>query len=199
MKGTQVDQATLDSYVLGELSREEELDIEKMAAVDPGLRARIDGTREAMSGMAMVGRVTPPQNLRQKVLSAMHEAVHAERVSGRPPIMHHGSSLDEFAQWLEDPLHVLPADNEGFHLVELDISEDRQTGLVWLKHGSPAEVHSDCVERLMIVEGTCIVHLGKEQVSLSSGDVFTIPMHVEHSVQVTSDGWCKAIVQRVAA
>ena len=199
MNFKEIDQAVLDRYVLGDLSKSEALEVECSAVSDPALRERIERAREAIEDMVWHYRVTPRKSLREKVLSTMKKALHAEQESGRPPILHEGSTPKEFTPWLDVPGYVRPAEAESFHLIDLDISDDRRTGLVWLKQGYPSEIHSDVVERIMIVEGTCIVSLGDLRVPLSTGDVITIPMHVEHSVEVTGQHWCKAIVQRSAA
>ena len=199
MKAGEIDQATLEQYVLGGLSLREIRQIQAMVVTDPELRDRVEELQEAVAGMAYDEAVPPPTPLRDSVLSAMEEALEQDRASHSIPMLNSASMREDFAEWLNDPVNIRPTDALDFHLVELEMAEDRQTGLVWVKEGYPAEVHSDCVERILIIEGTCIVDVGGEQFSLSPGDVFTVPMHVEHSVRVTSAGWCKAIIQRVAA
>ena len=81
--------------------------------------------------------------------------------------------------------------------ITLDESADRQTALVWLEHEEPTETHTDCVERFLILEGTCEVTIGKDVHVMVPGNVITIPMFTDHSVLVTSPIPCKAILQRV--
>lgn len=81
--------------------------------------------------------------------------------------------------------------------IPLDESDDRQTALVWLEQAEPTEIHTDCVERFLILEGTCDVTIGNELHAMIPGNVITIPMFTEHSVRVTSTMPCKAILQRV--
>lgn len=189
----------LVSYVLGGLTPEEARDIESLTSNDAVLGNELTELRTSLETMALKGAVAPSINIRASILAAMEGAIKEEEQLGRPPVMHTHSTPVDFKAWIENPEHVLPADAGIFHLIDLDLSADRQTGLVWLKEGYPAEVHTDCVERILILEGSCNVHFSDSVVPLSSGDVITIPMHAKHSVEVTGTCWCKALVQRVAA
>jgi mannose-6-phosphate isomerase-like protein (cupin superfamily) len=64
---------------------------------------------------------------------------------------------------------------------------------------SPAEIHHDEYERFLIVEGTCDITIEKKVHHLKSGDFLAIPLFANHTVKVTSNIPCKAILQRVAA
>lgn len=189
----------LVSYVLGGLTPEEARDIESLTSNDAVLGNELMELRTSLEIMALKGAVAPSNATRASILAAMEAAIKEEEQLGRPPVMHAHSTAVVFKAWIEKPEHVLPADADTFHLIDLDLSTDRQTGLVWLKEGYPAEVHTDCVERILILEGSCIVHFSDREVALASGDVITIPMYAKHAVEVTSACWCKAMVQRVAA
>ena len=186
-------------YVLGELAQEGSRAVESMASNNAVLENELMELRMSLESMALSGAVVPSTALRSSILAAMEAALKEEEGLGRPPVMHAHSTPVDFKAWIEKPEHVLPADADTFHLIDLDLSADRQTGLVWLKEGYPAEVHTDCVERILILEGSCIVHFSDREVALASGDVITIPMYAKHSVEVTGTCWCKALVQRVAA
>ena len=55
-----IDQALLDRYVLGELSKEEDSFIEMVAATDTDLKEQIGSLRESLTDMAVRGRIEPP-------------------------------------------------------------------------------------------------------------------------------------------
>jgi len=199
MNSEELDEATLELYVLGALPKEEARSVEALATRDAAIAGRVKELRGAIDGIALSGRITPPAGLCGKVLAALQKAVEDERASGKPPMLHANSTIADFEPWVARPGYELPVGTTEFHLVELEETEARQTGLVWLKSEYPEEVHTDCVERLLILDGTCDVHIGDAVTSHRAGDVIVIPMHVPHHVRVTGEGWCKAIVQRVAA
>lgn len=199
MKQQTVTDETLESYVLGLLPAEEARAIEALRVIDPVLQERIGRMEDAVVKWAIASARDPRAGMRKRLLDQLEVDLAREHGSGRPPVLHDRSTPEDFLPWTERPEMALPADADSFHMVPIDLAEDRQTGLVWLKTGQPEEVHTDCVERILILEGTCDVHIGMMVASLVPGDVITIPMHVPHHVRVTSDVWCKAIVQRVAA
>lgn len=65
--------------------------------------------------------------------------------------------------------------------------------------GSPEEVHTDVIEKFLVIEGNCEIRTAASTTRLSPGSVHSIPLHVVHEVVVTSAVPCKVIVRRVAA
>lgn len=194
-----VDQNQLDEYVLGTLPKDQALAMEARIAKDPELKGQVNELALCFEGMALINAVQPPTGLRHKVLSALAAALKDEAHNGVIPFLHGASTVQDLAQHLDRSDLFLPAGTSSYHQIVLEASPERCTIVVWLKEGFPEETHTEEVERILILEGSCDVRLGDEVHSMRTGDVITIPMHVAHSVQVTCDGWCKAIVQRVAA
>ena len=194
-----MDQIQLDEYVLGTLPKEAAIQMAAQCAKDPLLQEQVRATNAALEALAMRGAVAPPKGLRNKVLLALETARKERLRSGVIPYLHDATSEQDLADHLDRPEVFLPEDTTTFHQVVLEDTPERCTVVAWLKDGFPEEIHSDQVERILILEGSCEVRLGDELHGLRTGDMLTIPMHVRHSVQVTSNEWCKAIVQRVAA
>lgn len=186
----------VEHYVLGLLDAKTAQRVEAAAVNDPRIGELLSGLQAAMAHDAVDNASLPPTALKQNVLQAVQLEVEKERASGRPPLLHSHSTLTDYAKWT-GPEHVRPEGSGNMHYIPLDMSDDRQTALVWLEHEEPTEIHTDCVERFLIVEGTCDVTIGQDIHSLIPGNVLTIPMFIEHSVRVTSAIPCKAILQRV--
>ena len=81
----------------------------------------------------------------------------------------------------------------------ISFSPEVTTAIVWLKDMAPQEVHHTEYERFLIIEGSCDITIGEDIHSLSYGDFLEIPLHVTHSVKVTSIVTCKVLLQRMAA
>ncbi len=199
MKQNEVSNEILESYVLGLLPVDEARAIESRRVNDAELRERLGRMEDLVVKWAIASARDPREEMRKRLLDQLESDLARESELGRLPVMHEKSTAKDFMPWIGRPEMVLSPDAKDFHLIPLDLSEDRETGLVWIKIGHPEEVHTDCVERILILEGTCDVHIGKKIISLVPGQVITIPMHIPHHVRVTSEVWCKAIVQRVAA
>lgn len=186
----------VERYVLGLLDVETAQRVEATAVHDVQVREMLKELQEAMARHASDNAAQPPTALRSHVIQAIQLEVEKERASGRPPLLHNKSTIVDFASWTGAE-HVRPEGSGNVHYILLDESDDRQTALVWLEHEEPTEIHTNCVERFLILEGTCDVTIGKELHGLIPGNVITIPMFTEHSVRVTSTIPCKAILQRV--
>ena len=199
MGTNKVDQTQLDEYVLGILPKDDARALEARIAKDPDLHQQVSSITSAFEAMALTNAAEPPSRLRHKVLSALEGALNKVAQSGMIPFLHEASDLQDLEKHLNRPDVFLPEGSISYHQVILENSPARCTVVVWLKDGFPEETHSEEVERILILEGSCDVQLGDKVHSMRTGDVITIPMHVVHSVKVTCDGWCKAIVQRVAA
>ncbi|MFE3738213.1 cupin domain-containing protein [Streptomyces sp. NPDC059096] len=53
---------------------------------------------------------------------------------------------------------------------------------------TPLHAHTRYEERLWVSSGSLTVWAGEEQVTLRSGDFFTIPLHVPHAIAAGADG-----------
>ena len=92
-----------------------------------------------------------------------------------------------------------PPDYEHLHFIPIGQDENGVSAIVWIKDFVPEEVHTDAVERFLVLEGSCEISFGGEVYSLAAGDYLAVPLHHPHVVRVTSDIVCKLIVQRHAA
>lgn len=189
-------ESLVELYVLGLLDTENAQRVEAAAISDPLIGEMLKQLQDTMARHATDNATQAPSGLKKSVLQAVQMEVEKELTSGRPPLLHNRSSLTDFANWA-GPEYSKPSGSGNLQVIPLDLSEDRQTALIWLENEEPAETHTNCVERFLILEGTCDVTIGREVHALVPGNVITIPMFTEHSVRVTSTIPCKAILQRV--
>jgi mannose-6-phosphate isomerase-like protein (cupin superfamily) len=186
-------------YALGLLSPTECSAFEAEAANDVVLRAELDDALDVIEQMALQYKVPPPPGLRARLFDAVQDHV-AERLSqGRPPVLHPQSRATDYTAWLDAPQLNQPTDAGPLHVIELHDQEGELTALVWLTDGSPEEVHVDVVEKFLILEGSCEITVGRDVHILQPGSYLSIPLHVPHTVRVTSTQPCKILLQRIAA
>jgi len=181
---------TLELFVMGALSQEESRSILEQASTSPELRQEIDRLEQDLESLAWRGSVEPPKHIRAQILESV-------RSIPQFPSLLQGSTAADFAPWLLDL--TLPAlhEFENMHIAELDFEGTIPTGLVWVKSYVDEEVHTDVLESFIILEGTCEVLMEGRVMSMGPGDVIHIPLHTAHSLRITSNVPCKAIVQRV--
>lgn len=189
----------LEAFVLGTLPADERFAIIKASANHAAVRdeiARLEVVLERSSHGAP--SVTKPE-VKANILQRLNMDAWHQDEPGTPPILHAGSSRSDFAQWLDLPTMVPPATYEDPFFIPIGQTATALTAVVWMRKGSPEEVHKDVIERFLVIEGTCEIRTASHTFILGPGSVHSVPLHVPHTVVVTSAAACKVIVQRSAA
>jgi len=110
-----------------------------------------------------------------------------------------GATIADYAPWLNRADMVLPQNFKDAHVKIIGYTPAAVTAIVWIKHMAPQEVHHDEFEKFLIVEGSCDLTIGQEVHHLVAGNYLAIPLHINHSLIITSSIPCKVILQRIAA
>jgi mannose-6-phosphate isomerase-like protein (cupin superfamily) len=189
----------LEEYVLGTLDAEQVVAVRNAIATESSVQTEVLALEQAFEQLAMAQATEPPLSARSEILSLVNAAEVEHANTERPPILHPASKAAEFARWIEQPHLVEDPANEDTYFMPFAMNEEALTALVWMRKGAPVETHTDCIEKFLILEGTCNIIIGDKAHPMRAGDYMRIPMHVPHSVVVTSDITCRIIVQRVAA
>lgn len=187
----------IERYVLGQLSANEDLQVEAAAIMDEPLRISIVALQDGLEQLLWMNAVPPPSGIKHCVLKAVQTI--EDRTPLQPPIIHAGSVAADFAHWVDRPEMVRPVDAEDIFFIPFADNTFGLSALVWLVSGSPEETHSQCVEKFLILEGSCQIQFPNVLNVLSAGDVLSIPLHTPHTVRVTSATPCKILLQRIAA
>lgn len=196
-----IESGILESYVLGLSSPEEMQEVERMADIYPEVRARIDQLSEEFERHALSNAVLPDPMVKVVVLATIDymERIEKGEIPSFPPMLHEGSQITDYSDWLNRADMVLPEDFSNVYAKIIGYTPEVLSVIVWIKEMAPHEVHHNEFEKFLIVEGTCEIIIGEDVHPLVAGDFLTIPLHKKHMVKVTSDVPCKAILQRVAA
>ena len=192
----------IESYVLGITDTEEEKEVAQMAAAHAEIRDAIDAFSMELESQAMANAVPPDVTIKPFLMATIDymERLEKGETPTFPPLLHEGSSITDYADWLSRTDMTLPPGfNEEFYAKIMGYTPQATTAIIWLKHAAPIEVHENELERFLIIEGTCDITIGENIHQLVPGDFLAIPLHKPHSVKVTSAIPCKLILQRVAA
>ncbi|MFZ1688286.1 MAG: cupin domain-containing protein [Flavobacteriales bacterium] len=189
----------LEAFVLGTLPADERFAVLRASNTFPEVKEEITRLEEALERSAQSPSVSAGESLKANILGRLKGDAWHQDTPGEPPILHAGSSRSDFAQWLDLPGMVAPETFDDPYFVPIGQTAQALTAVVWMRNGSPVETHTDCIEKFLILEGTCEIQLPDRVQKLQPGDKYSIPVHVPHTVVVTSSHSCKIIVQRVAA
>jgi mannose-6-phosphate isomerase-like protein (cupin superfamily) len=196
-----ISSGVLELYVLGSLSKEESMQIEELAATHVEVRQEIEEISQAIENYAMENAVAPGPVVKPFLLATidfMSRIQQGEAVS-LPPVLNELSKISDYAQWLNRDDMILPSEADDIYAKIIGYAPGALTAIVWIKTSTPPEVHTDEYEKFLIVEGTCDLFVEGAARQLVPGDYFTIPLHKDHTLQITSDIPCKVILQRIAA
>lgn len=189
----------LEMYILGCLPEEERAAVEEVILQDTAIRNEVCSMSDALERQLFSGSVEPDVTVRPFLMATVDYIDRLEKGEEpeSPPLVEKGSLAADFLRWTGRPDLQAPASFDAFHARIIGNTREALTAIAWLRYGAPSEVHHMQSERFLVLEGSCTILVGATPHHLRAGDVFTIPLHETHAVQVTSETPCKVILQRV--
>ena len=196
-----INSGILELYVLGKTDEVENREVLMMSATHIEVFDEIVAIEKSLEKYALAHSVAIDINVKPFILATIDftDRMMSGELPTIPPLLNEHSILEDYSPWLDRSDMVLPVDFEEIHARIIGYNTEALTAIIWLKNGSPTEIHDDEFEKFLIVEGTCTITIDKENFYLKSGDVLSIPLFKEHYLKVTSSIPCKAILQRIAA
>jgi uncharacterized protein YaiE (UPF0345 family) len=192
----------IEAYVLGMASPEEMKEVEGLAVDYPEVTKAIDSFSESIEQQALENAVAPDPLIKPMLMATFDylDRMGKGETPAAPPDLTANSRIDDYAEWLNKETMASPADFSDIYARLISYIPGRMTAIVWIKEMAPQEIHHDEHERFLVVEGTCTINIeGEPARPLKAGEFLAIPLHKNHSVNVTSAIPCKVILQRLAA
>ena len=196
-----INSGKLEMYVFGSATPEEIEEVEKMINLYPEVKSEYDKIADALERYASQHAIEPEVTVKPFLMATID---YTERLmkGEQPeiaPLLNESSRLSDFSKWLDRSDMSIPTDFSEYHAKIISFTAEATTAIVWIKDKAPQEKHDHEYERFLIVEGTCDIIVGDQINSLKPGDYFGVPLHLAHSIKITSSIPCKVILQRVAA
>ncbi|MBA2612055.1 MAG: cupin domain-containing protein [Bacteroidetes bacterium] len=196
-----INSGILEMYVLGLTSSEENNEVDQMAGSYPEVNAEIHAISKALITYSESNTNTIDPTIKPMVMATID---YTERLKNGekptvPPMLNEKTVISDFSSWLNRKDIVLPEEAEDIEIKIIGHQPDVMTAIVWIKDATPYEVHENEFEKFFILEGTCDIITDTKIYKMVPGDYFAVPLHMGHTVKVTSKTPCKVILQRVAA
>ncbi|MEJ7610859.1 MAG: cupin domain-containing protein [Ferruginibacter sp.] len=190
----------IELYVSGTATPAESELVEQMAVTHPEVRAEINAISKAFELHAQAHAITPSPLVRVFLMAVID---YTERLKNGEaptiaPLLNPNSTPADFQSWLGRP-DMVPTGNDDLFAKIISFTPEATTAIVWIKEFAPQEIHHNEHERFLVLEGSCELRIGDDVRPLGPADYFEIPLHMHHTVKVTSALPCKVILQRVAA
>lgn len=196
-----INSGILELYVLGMTTDEENIEISKLAAKNSDIQKEIEAIEKTLllTSKEIAPKLSPEiKAMTLATIDYMERLKNGEEYVNAPTIGQNSKTVD-FQTWIDRPNMQVSEDFDTIEVKIISANPEVTTAIVWLKHGSPIEIHDNEFEHFLIVEGTCTITIGEVEHNLIAGDYLSIPLYIGHSVEVTSENVCKIILQRVAA
>lgn len=191
----------IETYVLGLATLAEKKEVEEMAVDHAEIRIAINEFSETFEQHVLSNAVVPDPIIKPMVLATINYISRMEKGEPVtfPPLLHADSQIKDFEEWLTREDMLAPSEQEDVYARIIGNTSKVTTAIIWIKNMAPAEVHTNELEKFLIVEGTCEIIIEEDVYQLAPGDFLSIPLYKSHSVKVTSVKPCKVILQRCAA
>jgi len=193
---TYIYSGVVESFCLGTLSGLELDQFIYLLAEYPKLQDEVERVQATLGNSGEVNNRVFSRDLKKKILDSIKdlETSSIERQSVLD-LIHPNSGL----QFWEDKIKAIepPAQIDGVFLSPLRQTDKIFQFAAWVEKFVDPEIHEDMIESFFILEGTCTCTVGDNTIDLVRGNFLEIPLHTSHSIQVTSPGGVKAILQRI--
>ena len=191
----------IEAYVLGLVTPTEAKEVEEMAVANAEVLAAIDEFSKMFEQQALSNAIAPDPIIKPMFLATINYIDRMEKgeTMSFPPMLQEESKIADYKEWLLRPDMTMPYGMEDVYARIICYTPEVTTAIVWINDMAPSEVHTNEIEKFLIVEGTCEIVIEKDIHSLKAGDFLEIPLYKNHHVKVTSGIPCKVILQRVAA
>lgn len=188
----------LELYIMGAASTEDAAYVELMATLHNEVKAELESIETALEAYSMKHAVSPDPVIKPFLMATIDymDRLQKGETPTFPPLLNKDSKVSDFKQWLERPDMKPPEEWHDITAKIIGHTPEVTTAIVWIETAAPPETHTDELESFLIIEGNCNIQLDGNDNYFSPGDFFTIPLHVSHTVLITSDIPCKAIIQR---
>jgi len=190
----------LELYVIGTISESEKLIVQNALAKHPSLKKEIVEIEQALEAFARFHAIPPPATTKPMLMARID---YSERIKNGEqvviaPSLNKNSKITDFTPWVIRPDFQEPEEYGAMHGKIISADEQKTTLIVWLRYGAPDEVHTNELEKFLVLEGSCDITISGQIHSLIPGDYLSIPLHVVHNVKVTSKNPCKVVLERMA-
>jgi quercetin dioxygenase-like cupin family protein len=186
----------IETYCLGFTSTEENILVEKMAALYPEVKNELDTVKSTMNRYLKDVTLQPRPQLKTRLMTTIYTQVAGEKKEFIP-LLNQITDASLLLQNAEaNHLHFPVEDFENLYMQPLPSTREIINFAVWVKKGHEPELHDDMIEYIAVMEGSCNIYFGNEKRSYSRGDIITIPPHILHHAEITSSKPMFALVQR---
>jgi mannose-6-phosphate isomerase-like protein (cupin superfamily) len=196
-----INSGVIEMYVMGALAADEAAELKLLSVQHPEIDAEIERVSLTLESYAAAHAKTPGPDVKAMLTATLDYLQRVE--NGETPVtapaLSNKTKKEDFLEWINRADMQAPAEYDRLFVKIISYTPQSSTAIVWLTEGSSEETHHHEYESFFILEGTCNIRINNDVHQLYPGDLLSIPLHLAHSVKVTSSIPCKLILERIAA
>ncbi len=186
----------IETYCLGFASNEENHLVERMAAMHPEVQQELEEVRTSLEKILKSSEIKPARAIKTAVMTS----IYSQQAVLKPVFVPLMDTLPAFASIeasaIANQLKWPTESFENIHVQELPSTPEIVNFAVWVKHGHEEEMHTDRIEFIAVLEGSCEMVMENKRTAYVKGDIIRIPINVPHYAVITSEQPMFALVQR---
>ncbi|MES2730342.1 MAG: cupin domain-containing protein [Bacteroidota bacterium] len=193
----------IEEYCLGIVSLTEREEVESLCKRYPEIRAEVEAVNLALEQWAFHYQQAPAPDLKERIFTE----IKRQETDGRSDFIIRGNSIIERLKALLPSLDDVQAGElcllyppkpfENIYRHEVARETNVLSWVLWVKKLVQPEIHTDLIEKFLVLRGTCQVTLDEKVYSMGVGDFATISTGVHHSIEVTSAEPLMVFFQRI--
>jgi mannose-6-phosphate isomerase-like protein (cupin superfamily) len=186
----------IESFCLGFTTLEETEMLNQMAALHPEVQAEMDKVRISMNTIIKETAIKPRPFVKTVLMNKIYtqqSLVHPEYI----PLLHEPVDFERIYESAKVNCLNMPQESfENIYMQDLPSTTEIINFAVWVKKGHEEELHTDRIEYIAILDGSCDMIMNGVKKAYTRGEIITIPTNVLHHAIITSEQPMFALVQR---
>ncbi len=192
---TYINSGIIENYCLGFCTSEEVILLESLAGKHIEIRYEIEKVRLLIEQESMIKAVTPASSVKVSLMRAIYKQEAAVQHQF-PPLIDDNIAGEDLHKWVADHIPAPETNQDDMVVIELPSTDLVINFAAVAKSGHEEEMHTDFIEYLYIIKGSCTMKFNGIDKAYHEGEIITIHPNVRHAATVTSEQPMFVLVQR---
>ena len=190
-----INSGIVENYCLGFCTAEEVISIENLALQNVEIKHEIEKVRLSLEQDLLLKAVPPAASVKVSLMKAIYkqEAVVQHKFA---PLIDDTIAGEDLQKWVADHIPAPELNQDDMLVIELPSTDQVINFAAVAKSGHAEEMHTDFIEYLYIIKGSCMMKFNGIDKSYKEGEIITIHPNTRHAATVTSEQPMFVLVQR---
>lgn len=185
----------VENYCLGFCTAEEVILIESLSVQHTEIKDEIEKVRASLEQELLSKAVPPPASVKVSLMRAIYKQQAAIQHQF-PPLIDDTIAGEDLQNWVTNHIPSPELNNDDMQVIELPSTDLVINFAAVSRSGHEEEMHTDFIEYLYIIKGSCIMKFSGIDKAYKEGEIITVMPNIAHRAIVTSEQPMFALIQR---